>query len=250
MSSIRKAHPETEAAVKSGVVASLIEALVQIDPELKESLPAGSYNVQLKAPRGIGSAVSFQGGRTGTVLRFFSSKGMAEVLSGGSSPLLPLPSGLSFLKGIKAFKMSAAAVSKAMAYVPEQSDAAGILKKTKLLLTAALRGVCEVYNHDHWVMEKSASIPGGVIAVQVAGSPDLAGTITLSNKKMTFKPGISSTRPNAVLEFADILVCYGVLTGSLAAMGELGSGRVMVKGKLSMIQGLFPLLDRFGEIMK
>jgi len=250
MSSIRKAHPETAAAVKSGVVASLIEALITIDPSLQKNIPEGSYGVQLRAPGGIGSTVSFNGGTKGAVLNFLTCQGMADTLSGGKAAIIPLPTGSQFFKGLKAFQMSAGAVSKAMDKIPDDKDHEGILKKTRLLLTAALRGVCEVYNHDHWIMEKSAAIPAGIILVRVVGRNDLAGTITLKNKTMTYQTGPSQKEANAILEFSDFSVCYGVLTGQMAAMGELGSGRVMIKGRLPMIQGLFPLLDRFGEIMK
>ena len=97
---------------------------------------------------------------------------------------------------------------------------------------------------------KSAAIPEGAIIVLVKGSEDLSGTIIQNNKTMTFHRGADPGKANAILEFSDVSVCYGVLTGSLAAMAELGSGRVMLKGKIPMIQGLFPLLDRFGELMK
>ncbi|QEN07190.1 hypothetical protein EXM22_03990 [Oceanispirochaeta crateris] len=250
MSTIRTAHPSTVAAVKSAVVATLIETLLDMDSEMQNSLPEGSYGVRLIAPGGIGSLVSFKGGTTGTLIQFLSCDAMNRTLSGEKAFLLPLPTGRSFLKGLKAFSSCATAVSKAMAFVPEQADTQGIHKKARLLLTAALQGVCEVYNHDHWIKMKSASLPEGSIAVLVAGNDDLSGTITQKNKIMTYQRGSQTEKANAVLEFSDVSVCYGVLTGSLAAMGELGSGRVMLKGKISMIQGLFPLLDRFGEIMK
>ncbi|MDA3957018.1 hypothetical protein [Oceanispirochaeta sp.] len=250
MSSIRKAHPGTIAAVKSGVVASLIETLTEMDSDLKKNLPPGSYGVRLSAPGGIGSFVSFKDGSKGMHLRFLSCEGMSETLSGGKALLIPIPTGGAFLKGLKAFQRCVQAVSQAMTVVPEDSDTPGIQKKTRLLLTAALRGVCEIYNYDHWIRLKSASIPEGNIAVLVTGSAELSGTVTQKNKTMTFKRGADPARANAILEFSDVSVCYGVLTGQLAAMGELGSGRVMIKGKISMIQGLFPLLDRFGELMK
>ena len=250
MSNIRTAHPETVAAVRSGVVASLIEALIEMDKDLKNDIPSGKYGVRLSAPGGIGSRISFKGGSKGTLLRFLSCDAMSATLSGEQAFLLPLPTGSSFLKGLKAFQSCAAAVSSAMAVVPEESDIKGVHKKTRLLLTAALRGVCEVYNHDHWIKMKSAAIPEGAIIVLVKGSEDLSGTIIQNNKTMTFQRGADPGKANAILEFSDVSVCYGVLTGSLAAMAELGSGRVMLKGKIPMIQGLFPLLDRFGELMK
>ena len=250
MSNIRKPYSQTVAAVRSGVVASLIQALIEIDSELKNSLPAGQYAMKLKAPEAVESLVSFNGGTKGAVLKFVSCDAMSDTLSGGKGAFIPYPTGGGFTKALKAFQNCAAAVSKAMSFVPEKNDKEGIEKKTRLLMTAALRGVCEVYNYDHWVKMKSASIPVGTIAVIIAEKPEISGTITIKNKKMKFTQGSDLKTANAVLEFADIDTCYGVLTGQLAAMAELGSGKVMLKGKLPLIQGLFPLLDRFGELMK
>lgn len=250
MSNIRKPYAQTVAAVRSGVVASLIQALISIDTELKNNLPAGQYALMLKAPGAVESLVSFNGGSRGAVLNFVSCQAMSETLSGGKGTFIPYPSGRGFTRALKAFQTCAAAVSEAMSTVPHKDDAQGVEKKTRLLLTAALRGVCEVYNYDHWVKMKSASIPQGKIAVLIAEQPEISGSITVRNKKMSFTPGADLKRANAVLEFADIDTCYGVLTGQIAAMAELGSGKVMLKGRLPMIQGLFPLLDRFGELMK
>ncbi|MBF9014792.1 MULTISPECIES: hypothetical protein [unclassified Oceanispirochaeta] len=250
MSNIRKPYAQTVAAVRSGVVASLIQALISLDSELKNSLPAGQYAMKLKAPEGIENLISFNGGTRGAVLKFVSCEAMSDTLSGSRGAFIPYPTGGGFSKALKAFQSCAGAVSKAMSFVPEKDDKEGIEKKTRLLLTAALRGVSEIYNYDHWVKVKSAAIPAGTIAVLIVENPEISGTITIENKKMTFTPGADLKTANAVLEFASIDTCYGVLTGQVAAMAELGSGKVMLKGRLPMIQGLFPLLDRFGELMK
>lgn len=250
MRNIRKPHARTVAAVRSGVVASLIQTLISIDSELKDSMPAGQYAMTLKAPEAVISHVSFNGGSRGAVLHFISCEAMSDTLNGGKGPFIPYPSGGGFTKALKAFQSCAAAVGKAMSTIPHKDDAEGIEKKTRLLLTAALRGVCEVYNYDHWVKMKSASIPEGTIAVLIADKPEISGSITIKNKKMSYEPGADLKAANAVLEFADIDTCYGVLTGQVAAMSKLGSGKVMLKGRIPMIQGLFPLLDRFGELMK
>ncbi|MDC7234081.1 MAG: hypothetical protein PQJ58_12680 [Spirochaetales bacterium] len=249
MSSIRKPYARTAAAVRSGVVASLIQTLLTLDSDLNKSLPAGQYALKLKAPESVESVISFNGGTRGAVLNFMSCEAMTDTLSGGKGAFIPYPSGGGFTKALKAFQSCAAAVSTAMSHVPEKEDKPGIEKKTRLLLTAALRGVCEVYNHDHWVKMKAAAIPAGTIAVRIAGTPDIAGTIRVKDKTMSYTPGADLSAANAVLEFADIDTCYRVLTGQVAAMAELGSGKVMLRGRLPMIQGLFPLLDRFGELM-
>jgi hypothetical protein len=42
---------------------------------------------------------------------------------------------------------------------------------------------------------------------------------------------------------------FGLFTGSVVALNALGRGKISIRGKVPMIQTLFPLLDRFGEIM-
>jgi len=247
------------AAVRSGVVASLISTFCSIDPSVKERLPEGEFGITLAAPGGLRRSLRFRDGRvitddspggTGGVLRFSSWEDMTRVLSGEKGKVLPLPRGRGFLKGLKAFQLCAGEVSRAMDQVPEEGDEAALERKTRLLLTAALRGVAEVYNHDHWVLVKSRTIPAGRIGVRVAGRSDLGGVLTVDRQNMVLETGGDQKDANAVLEFGSVSVCYRVLTGTIPAMGALGDGSVMLRGKLPMIQGLFPLLDRFGELMK
>jgi len=246
---VRNAREKTLAAVRSGVVASLIEELVKLDGDLARSLPPGAYGVRLSAPGGLERRISFNGGTGGARLLFPRWTDMAATFSGGKGTLIPLPTGPGFLKAVKAFAACAKAVSAAMATVPPEGDREGLERKTRLLLTAALRGVCEVYNHDHWTAPRSEHIPRGRIGIGVTGRPDLSGVIAVGEGRMELERESSLEGVNALLEFRDPSVCYAVLTGAEPALGALGDGRVMTKGRLPMIQGLFPLLDRFGEIM-
>ncbi len=246
---MREPKPKTEAAVRSGVVVSLIEEMLESDEGLRASLPSGAYAVALSAPEGLRRKVSFNGGRSGVSLFFPRWQNMTSLLSGEKGTVIPLPSGTAFPKAVKAFQKAAGAVASAMGEKPVDGDVEGLEKKTRLLLTAALRGVCEVYNYDHWVDVKARNIPAGRIGVRVADRPDMCGVLTLDGKTMTLSRRDYTDRVNAVLEFRDPSVCYAVLTGAEPALGALGDGRVMIRGRLPMIQGLFPLLDRFGEIM-
>ena len=249
MSGIRKAHSQTVAAVKSGVVTSLIEKYLEMNPEFCESLPKGRYGITLKSA-GIRQFLSVRGGTTGVLLCFPKHADMIGVLSGEKGRILPLPNGTAFLSALKAFQSCAGAVAKAMDFVPEKQDAEGLNKKTPLLLTAALRGVCEVYNYDHWLKIKSSHIPAGKIGVSVSDNPEIGGVITVGKGQMSLDLHEDKEKVNAQLIFKTTELCYQVLTGATPAMGAVGDSRLMLKGRLPMIQGLFPLLDRFGELMR
>ncbi len=250
MSSIKPPQPKTLAAVKSGVVMSLIETLLEQDTELNASLPASSFAVTLAAPGGIRNTLSLRGGTKGATLYFPAWKDMIRVLSGEKGTVLPIPTGFRFMSALNTFQKSAAAVSRVMDIVPDQDNEDELKLKTKMLLTAALRGVCEVYNYDHWTLVKSRHIPEGTIAVRIKDHPDMGAVIRVGNNTMELDRKRNQDKVNAVLEFSTVSVCYQVLTGALPALGALGDSRVMIMGKLPMIQGLFPLLDRFGEIMQ
>ncbi len=247
---MRTPRDKTVAAVRSGVVSSLIDELIALDENLAASLPSGKYAVTLAAPDSVRRFISFNGGKRGVLLWFPRHRDMTAVLSGGKGTLIPLPTGPGFFKALKAFQRSAGAVVAAMDVNPDIPDTPALEKKTRLLLRAALRGVCEVYNHDHWVAARASHIPEGRIGIGVAGRKDISGVIVVNKGLMILEREPSEEGVNAFLEFSDVKVCHAVLTGVEPALGALGEGRVMTKGKLPMIQGLFPLLDRFGEIMK
>jgi hypothetical protein len=247
---MRKPREITVAAVRSGVVSTLIKELILLDEELSRSLPAGGYAVTLAAPSSLKRKISFNGGKRGALLWFPRHRDMTAVLSGGKGALLPLPTGPGFFRALNAFRKSAVAVASAMDAEPDLSDTPALEKKTRLLLKAALSGVCEVYNHDHWTAARASHIPQGRIGIGVAGRKDVSGVLAVGKGFMSLEENPSEERVNAFLEFRDVPVCHAVLTGAEPALGALGEGRVMTKGKLAMIQGLFPLLDRFGEIMK
>lgn len=248
MKNFKEPLPKTAAAVKSGVVASLIEDYLDRNADFKASLTPGGYALTLRAP-GIERKISLAGDRESGVLWFPRHEDMISLLSGKKGLLVPILRQLSFLSALKAFQRCAGAVGQAMEDNPGVKETERVKAKLPLLLTAALRGVAEVYNYDHWTAMKSSHIPEGLIGVSVEDDSSLGGFLEVRAKRMVFMKKGYAEGANAQLVFADSPICYQVLTGSLPAMAALGDGRVILRGRLPMIQGLFPLLDRFGEMM-
>jgi hypothetical protein len=205
------------------------------------------------------------------VLNFLHSGGMAARLAGGQAFILPLPAGPRVVGALRLFSALSGNISGIMAS-SFQAGSDEYSLQTKMLLTAALRGVCEVALWDSWVRVKAARLPLGILEV-IAGdpeSPDFRGYILRESGRhgveMRYAPsllsagidgepdtGISESfptgRPTARLSFDTLEIAGDVLRGRTSAMECLGRGSVGIRGKIPYIQGIFPLLDRFSEIM-
>ena len=255
MPSLRTLSASTVARVRSGVVTALSCAATDLDPRLREDLPSGKYAVTLAGPGGIRHRLSFVGGRAmekafgpgDAVLLFVGADTMARALGGGKGTVLPLPAGIRFPRAVKAFL----AVSKRVGELTSQKTFADEAEKrtvTEMLMTAALRGVAETAMADSWTAAKSAAMNDGVVEVAVEGGGP-AGWIRRRGDTWVSGRGESEGRANARLTFADLDTAYGLFTGAVAALGALGRGTVSIRGRVPMIQVLFSLMDRFGEIM-
>lgn len=255
MHSIRTLTPDTVARVRSGVVTALTCAVTELDSTLRESIPRGRYSLHIAGPLGIRRRVQFRDGRAteprsgaaSLVLRFTDSAAMARLLGGGEGRVFPLPLSLNFMKAGKAFSASSQRVGELTAIRTFADDAEKRLV-TELLMTAALRGVAETAAADPWTASKSSAMPDGIVEISVDGT-DLTGWVCRSGYSWISGRGVPPAGPNARLTFADLDTAFGLFTGSVAALNALGRGALSIRGKVPMIQVLFPLLDRFGEIM-
>lgn len=262
----------TQAAVRSGVLMSLFEVLSDYWPDgmdiipgkqVKISLAAGSIvrrlNVKKRRVREVPASDGFW---PSVRLVFMGSAGMAKKLAGQQAPLFPFIFGPGAIRSLRFFASASSKISSLMA-ADFPADSAEYAAQSRLLLCAALRGVCEVAMFDAWVHKKAEHLPTGIMEV-------VAGTVTDSEFRgyivnepgkpgralLRFIPESRSTelelgacRPTARLIFADLNVAGGVLRGKMNAMDALGDGSLRIQGKLPFIQGIFPLLDRFSFIM-
>jgi hypothetical protein len=248
----RTPSPSTIVQVRSGVVTALVVATTQIDEDLRASIPGGRYGLDLVAP-GVHRRLRFEDGRAREVPRgradatlwFPREKDLIATLGGGKGRVAPLPGGLGFPKAVKGFQASTRRVGQLMALEGEAREAQ-LETVAALLLSAALRGVCEVGMHDPWTAAKSSHMPDGLIGVEAGG---LRGWIRREGVRMEAGRGEAPGAVNAVLDLRDPRTAHGILSGSIDAVAALGTGRVAIRGRLPLIRTLLPLLARFGEVM-
>lgn len=256
MPNIRNLSPLTVAQVRSGVVCALVCAATDLDTTLRESLPSGRFALRITGSPGVNRRLVFENGHAeeqtrGFVsanLRFIGPVAMATALGGGSGTVVPLPASPKFLKAVKAFLAASRRVGELSAQ-REFSDDAEKLTVTEMLMTAALRGVVETARADPWTAPKSAKMPDGIVELTV-GDSELKGWVRREGEIWESGRGRAPGKVNARLSFADIDTAFGLFTGSVVALNALGRGTVSIRGKVPMIQTLFPLLDRFSEIMQ
>jgi hypothetical protein len=255
MPNLRTLTPLTVARVRSGVVSALICAATDLDLSLRDSLPRGRFALSLAGPSGIRRRLAFDNGRAqeipggpgSLVLRFTGAEAMAQALGGGKGTVIPLPLTPLFPKALKAFIAS----SRRVGELSSRRDFTSESEKrvvTEMLMTAALRGVAETALADPWTAPRSSGMPDGIVEVSINGS-DLKGWIERSGHIWRAGRGTPPAKVNARLSFDDVNTAFGLFTGSVVALNALGRGKISIRGKVPMIQILFPLLDRFGEIM-
>ncbi len=255
MPNLKKLTPEIVARVRSGVVCALVCAATDLDDNLRGRLPGGRFSLVLTGSPGARRRLVFRDGRaaeeTGTgaaaTLRFAGSSAMAAALGGGKGTVIPLPGSFSFLKAVKAFMASSKRVGE-LSSQKEFSSPEEKLLVTEILMTAALRGVAETAKVDPWTAPQSAHMPNGIVELAVEGS-GLKGWLRRDGKTWESGRGAAPGKVNARLSFADVDTAYGLFTGSVVALNALGRGTVSIRGKVPMVQKLFPLLERFSEVM-
>lgn len=256
MPNLKNLTPEVVARVRSGVVCALICAVTDLDETLRRSLPRGRFGLTLSGAPGVRRRLRFddglavESGRGGSAvnLRFAGAAAMASALGGGKGTVIPLPTSPNFLKAVKAFMASSERVGELSARREfandEEKEAV-----TDMLMTAALRGVIETARTDPWTASRSSKMPDGLVELKVEGTV-LKGWIRRRGAVWESGRGEAPGPVNSRLTFADLDTAFGLFTGNVVALHALGRGTVSIRGRIPMIQTLFPLLDRFSEIMK
>ena len=267
MSNYRTLPPAVVASVRSGVVCSLAAAVADLDESLALTIPAGRSSLLLSGPGGIARRLLFTDGQiketkpgpSALILKFLSAENMAHTLGGRPASMLPIPLAPSFGRAAQAFKIA----SKTAAHwtsLRDFPDSRSKLITAEMLMTAALRGVAETAMVDTWTAPKSSHMPDGLVEIRIGSasngtdseSPKNSGpAVWLRRQGPSWTSGRTPApqQINARLTFDTTDTALGVLTGEISALKALGRGTVSIRGRVPMIQILFPLLDRFGEIM-
>lgn len=256
MPNLKNLTPEVVARVRSGVVCALVCAATDLDDHLRHSLPRGRYGLTISGAPGVrrrlrfddGLAVESDRGGSAVILRFAGAPAMATALGGGKGTVIPLPASPRFMKAVKAFMDSSKRVGE-LSGQREFADEAEKQVVTDMLMTAALRGVVETAQADPWTAPNSAKMPDGLVELAVEGT-DLKGWVRRQGERWESGRGDAPGPVNSRLTFADLDTAFGLFTGRVVALNALGRGTVSIRGRVPMIQTLFPLLDRFSEIMK
>jgi hypothetical protein len=242
-----KPDPVVHAYVRAHATLRLI---TELPAALIREAYSKSVTVQLLAPGGPVCSIRVKNGEAvfSTTRRFFPTVSlwfpraahMATLLSGGKAPVIPIPSSLRFLGGVKGFRALTGAVQKGF------TDSA---HRVRLLLMGTLFALQEVATHDDYVAARVARIPAGIIGVSVENDTKIKGWFRKDNNGISSGSGAPETEPNAELVFADSETAEALLTGKLPAMLALAERRVRLHGRLPMIQNLFPILDRVAVYM-
>ena len=241
------------AIIKGGTVLSLLTLLPQLDSESAHIIKSKRFTLQFIVPNGESMFLSVKKGKillnkgfaflpTLTLLFPKTSDFNKLFLSAGGT-VIPLPGSVKFISALKIFK---ALMGRVQFFLGKESDN----QKTSLilLLNAALEGVCRVAENDNYVEKRIERIPDGIIEVSIENT-DICLFVQKKGFYFQKTSETPNSKPNARLVFKDMETAFGVFTGKLSATVALGMTDISIRGKLSMIQGLFPLLDRFSFYM-
>ncbi len=182
-------------------------------------------------------------GAAGGMLLFPNARACARSLAGGRGVIIPLPFGIAFPRALRFFK---AAASRAPALLRSPDLPPTI--KARLLLAATVHGLSAVAG-DSWLEKRMHHFPDGIAQV-VAGDAlfllEKKGRMirVLENEPNGRSDAAALRIPDAILTFSSPESAIAVLSGKRQAVVALGAGEVTIAGLLSLIQGLFSVLDR------
>jgi len=246
------------AHVKSGSAFQLLQMLAEEDPVVQEEIRNKSFILGLSVAGGMKRSVRISDSRitpldgsvkgAGVIFRFPVYNELNNLLSGKKTKMLPILRSLAAGKIIAGFKTL---TSRIPVYINAEPD---FLDKnfravTRMLICAALRGIKEVAENDSYTAARVAGIPDGIIALQVENDAGLEARIEKSGSSFTVTTIADGRIPNAVLTFKDADTAHKLFTGKINAVVALGTSDVRIRGRIPMIQGLFPILDRLSYYM-
>ncbi|MBN2050022.1 MAG: hypothetical protein JW760_06210 [Spirochaetales bacterium] len=245
--------------VYSGVALSLLQYVPLFDGISAKIIKETSFCVGLKALGGgparriivrNGALVLEEKERTPTdiTLLFINPGDMSNLFRGMKPRIIPIIKTFRFKAILSDFRTLMSRLQYFM-NPDEETLEQHFSHITGLLIHSALRGVKEVAEQDDYVKARVDNIPDGEIALQVAEDPSLETRMRKKGRFFTILPGPWGENPNAQLIFKTTRAAHDVLKDRQNAMIALGTMELAIRGRISMIQSLFPILDRLGYYM-
>jgi uncharacterized protein (DUF1330 family) len=246
------------AYIKSGSAFQLLQLLAEVDAEVQNIIKNKSFTLGLHIAGGMKRSVRIEDGHikpidnstsgSGVIFRFPDAQQLNKLLSGKKSKMIPVIRSLSAGRIISDFK---AVTGRIPLYMSPEADflSENFRIITRLLMNAALRGIKEVAENDSYTKARVAAIPDGIISVRVENESDLEIRLEKKGGSFNLIQGNNGRTANAVLTFNNVNTAYQLFTGKINAVAALGTSDVKIRGRIPMIQGLFPILDRLSYYM-
>jgi len=253
-----KLSPETRKAlscVKIGVVLHLMTILPKEDKIARDTVSGQSFLLKFKGGKSLNWNLLCTNGELQVIsgrlhgasltLRGRREEEIGAMLTDRIGKVFPIPGSFRFLKVAKTFKTLA---SRIPLWLGGEEGKKNKPFQTELLLEAALMGVVQVANYDPYVQTRTSKMGNGLIEVNILDRPELTRYVDVDRGHFSLGR-MEDEKVSARLIFQDAEIAHSLLSGQLRAMSALGDGRIQIRGKLPLIQGLFPMLDRFSYFM-
>lgn len=170
---------------------------------------------------------------------------IGALLTDRMGKVIPLPGSFRFASVARIFKLLA---SRIPLYLGGEEGKKNKEFQTLLMLEAALMGVVQVANYDPYVQTRKRKMSDGIIEVYIEDKPEWTRYVEIDYGRFYLRKSCDE-KPSARLIFQDKETAHAIFSNKVRAMSALGDGRIRIRGRLPLIQGLFPLLDRFSWLM-
>jgi len=241
--------------VKTGVILHLMSTLPQGDSLSAEAVDKQNFRLNFSGGKSLrwqlqcseGKLSVNEGNLSHGSLTLWGRKEeeIGALLTDRMGKVVPLPGSLRFASVAGIFKLLA---SRIPLYLGGEEGKKNKDFQTLLMLEAALMGVVQVANYDPYVQVRSRKMGDGLIEVSIEDRPEWTRFVEIDYGRFYLRKS-SDEKPSARLIFQDRDTAHAILSNQVRAMSALGDGRIRIRGRLPLIQGLFPLLDRFSWLM-
>lgn len=232
-----------------------VEYLVEKDPESRAAVDGVDMGIRFKVKNCFTSRLTFSGGaarleeelpgrvpegKVNISLYFTSPEHFNNMVAGKANPI-PLKGlgKIGFLKG--PFTTITDRIEHFLRADEEAlAEEATFRMNTEMMVYTAFFALAEIANHDTEGRRHAASIPDGVLQLEIGGGPEV--WIYVHDGKLTPHKG-RHPEPRAYLSFCDLQAAHDMLNGKVNTFTSVGLGAMEIRGFIPMIEHLNPILD-------